>query len=33
MSKKSYEIHFEDLVLRRATIDDDFSEIAKYIWD
>ena len=33
MSKKSYEIHFEDIVLRRATIDDNFSEIARLIYE
>ncbi|MEE3342712.1 MAG: GNAT family N-acetyltransferase [Bacilli bacterium] len=33
MSKKSYEINFDDIILRRATIDDDFSEIARLIYD
>lgn len=33
MSKKSYEIHLEDIVLRRATIDDDLKEIAKLIYE
>ena len=33
MSKKSYKVDFEDIVLRRATIDDDLKEIAKLIYE
>ena len=32
MSKKSYEVKFEDIVLRRARSDDNMADIARLIY-